>query len=519
VYKFVDRSEIIENVIHIRQLHREIRVASGSDQLLFSRRERMSKDLLSNLRRTGDHPMLNMVLEFGKIHSLNADGAHRLFGYHLDAIREYDLLLNGGRTHIVESYVFERDLPVELPSELASSEAFGIDASLDALVRDWQRDVPIRALKHPGWFQPGTFYVHVGTEDSLGSSLPPGAMALVEPIKDKEARQPNPRSIYLIQFRNGYRCSRCVVTRGKLQLLASDRFYRGIEEFSYPGIVRIAGRVRVTAMNLPLREHTVTRSLSRYDGNADLILPNEQIARSQLLAMKHRRFIRAEEESRRVQEVLQTALNFKMSERTKRRYRIETTSSPHVAAMIHMTVEHFARYSDVLRTGGYSLRDRSRYSLDALLRAKHYSDLQTLPRKATLPIPNELWEANRKEFVEWSALLSLKFPQLSHWGDRIIRVAKEPEIRTAEPRLRAGSWMLLEEVSAIPDVGSDARKKGWSRPLYVLRRGIEMVFGYLVRDGNHLALLTNDDAIPAKTVIQHADLPNLRRVCGAVIPV
>jgi hypothetical protein len=47
--------------------------------------------------------MLNMVLEFGDMHSLTADGAHRLFGYHLDGIRKYDLRLNGCRTHIFGS--------------------------------------------------------------------------------------------------------------------------------------------------------------------------------------------------------------------------------------------------------------------------------------------------------------------------------------------------------------------------------------------------------------------------------
>jgi hypothetical protein len=29
-------------------------------------------------------------------------------------------------------------------------------------------------------------------------------MTLVEPIEEEEARQPNPRSIYLLQLRNGY---------------------------------------------------------------------------------------------------------------------------------------------------------------------------------------------------------------------------------------------------------------------------------------------------------------------------
>jgi hypothetical protein len=56
--------------------------------------------LLSNLFRTKDHPTPNSVLELADIFSLTLDGAHRLFGYDLQRIREYDFRLNGGRTHI-----------------------------------------------------------------------------------------------------------------------------------------------------------------------------------------------------------------------------------------------------------------------------------------------------------------------------------------------------------------------------------------------------------------------------------
>jgi hypothetical protein len=49
-----------------------------------------------------------MLLEIADMFSLTIEGAHRLFGYDLDGIREYDLRLNGRRTHIVESYVFGR---------------------------------------------------------------------------------------------------------------------------------------------------------------------------------------------------------------------------------------------------------------------------------------------------------------------------------------------------------------------------------------------------------------------------
>jgi hypothetical protein len=250
VYKPVPRGQIADALVHLRELFRQSNPSNERERLLHERREIVTKNLLSNLFRTKEHPTLHAVLELVDIFSLTIDGAYRLFGYDLERIREYDLRSNGGRTHIIESHPFERDLLIDLPFRLGSREVFGWNAVLHDLVPEWQTDIPIRDLDEEGWHRPGAFYVHVGTEDSLGSSLPPGAVALVEPIEEEERLRPNPRAIYLLQFGNGYRCNRCVVTRGKLLPLVSARNDIGPQEFPYLGQVRIAGRIRVSALNL-----------------------------------------------------------------------------------------------------------------------------------------------------------------------------------------------------------------------------------------------------------------------------
>jgi hypothetical protein len=482
------------------------------------RREAVSKNLLSNLFRIKEHPTLHTVLEIADMFSLTVEGAHRLFGYDLDGIREYDLRLNGGRTHIVESYAFERDLLVDLPLQLASSEVFESDGTLQELVLNWQRDVPVRALRGPAWRRPGAFYVHVGTEDSLGSSLPPGAIALVEPIGEEEMRQPDPRSIYFLQFENGYRCSRCVVTRGRLQLLNSDRSYSGPQEFAYPKSVRIAGRIRMFAVGLPLPEYSQL-SLARYQGSAELVLPWENRTRDQLLATKYRRFRRSQEEERYVREVLHAALNSRFSERTWRRYRSPSPSEPHVPALLHLTLTNFARYTDSLQTGGYMIRDASRFSLETLLMAKRYDELLTLRQTASAPTPREIWETRRSEFVEWPSLLAVKFPQLRLWDDRVVRLAHGLPISGLHPQIAPGSWMLLEKLPVVPDTRSEGSKRGWSRPLYVFRRGVEVFCGYLEREGNRFSLLTNTQDGSAKVTFHPEELNHVGRVCGVAVPV
>lgn len=341
----------------------------------------------------------------------------------------------------------------------------------------------------------------------------------MEPIEEDERRAPNPQSMYLLQFRNGYLCSRCVVTRGTLQLFTLDRTYNGPQSFPYPTSVRIAGRIRAFAAGLPLQESGSLRGIWTYKGSGQLILPWENPTRNRLLATKYGRFVRTKEEIRYVQETLQSELRSELSDRTRRRYRQATGSEPHVDALIQMTVEHYARYSDALRAGGHLFRDEGRFSLETMLRARRYTDLLEVRAEARVPTPPDVWDARRKEIVEYSMLLAFKFPRPDLWGDRLLRIAEEGAIYGIQPQVGQGSWMLLEELPTMPDARSDASKKGWSRPFYVLRRGLDTLIGYLEREGSSFVLLTNGKSGRAAVSFRQDELPNLRRVCGIAVPV
>ena len=107
MYRPVPRNEISDALAHLRGLHRQIRPSNDRERYAFERRELVTKNLLSNLHRTGDHPTLSMLLEIADMFSLTIEGVHRLFGYDLAGIREYDLRLNGGRTHTRKAYLIE----------------------------------------------------------------------------------------------------------------------------------------------------------------------------------------------------------------------------------------------------------------------------------------------------------------------------------------------------------------------------------------------------------------------------
>lgn len=100
MYIAVPRSQIIEALIHIRDLYRRTKPRSEGDILAHERREASIRGLVSNIPRTNEHPTLKTVLEVSETCRLTLGGAHRLFGYDLSRIREYDLRFNGDRTHI-----------------------------------------------------------------------------------------------------------------------------------------------------------------------------------------------------------------------------------------------------------------------------------------------------------------------------------------------------------------------------------------------------------------------------------
>lgn len=514
----VPSSEITEALIHIRDLFRRIRPSNEHESRAMERREAATKDLLSNLPRTNEHPTLRTLLEIAEIYRLTLEGAHRLFGYDLRELRTWDLYLNGDRTHIFESYPFERDLLVDLPSRLAPVQSFSTNAFLRDLVLEWQTDVPLRALEEQGWEQSGTFYVHVGTKDSLGSSVPAGATALVEPVAAPERTLPNPRSIYLLQFANGYRCSHCVVSNGKLRLFSTGKTYLGREDFAYPGSVRIVGRIRMFAMSLPAPEYTASIYLSPGGGGADLILPWEHRTRDRLFLSKHRRFRRFKAEENFVQEFLIERLHARLSGRSARRYRRPTPSDPHVNGLIHLALAHMARYSDALRTGGSWHSDRARFSLEPILHANSLEEALASQRSVPLPTPRNVWEARREEFGGWPPLLSIKFPTLRQWEDRIVRLAEGGDITGLDPTLGPGSLLLLENIPSLPDLRLERTKSGWSRPIYVLQRGLEIICGYLERNGSDYAMLSGAHG-EIKASFRPEDFASLNRVTGVAVPV
>jgi len=58
VFHTVPRNAIIDALVHIRDLHRRVKPSNEREIRAYERREAATRDLLSNLPRTNEHPTL-----------------------------------------------------------------------------------------------------------------------------------------------------------------------------------------------------------------------------------------------------------------------------------------------------------------------------------------------------------------------------------------------------------------------------------------------------------------------------
>jgi hypothetical protein len=70
MYRPFSRRQIVDNLLHLRELFRRIKPSSEMENLAQEKRELVIRDLLSNVARSNQHPTLHAVLEIADLFSL-----------------------------------------------------------------------------------------------------------------------------------------------------------------------------------------------------------------------------------------------------------------------------------------------------------------------------------------------------------------------------------------------------------------------------------------------------------------
>lgn len=489
MYENVPVHAMIARVTHIYELYRS--EAKSRTRRAEKDRIRLSflRGVIDNLQHRQSTLSPQTLAGLARHAGLTIGGAFQLVGYPLDRLREIEYLLNGHRTRIIESYPFYLDREVDLPASFADEEALQRSSLLADIVPEWQRKRNIRSVLGKEWRQREMFYVQLGHEDGPSlSGIPTGAIVSVGPTVPEEIWRPNPSSIYCLQFKDGYRCSRCDVVKGQLVLLPYDNNYRGRCEFYYPAEVRIVGRAQGFAVSLPEAE-TRPRPSHRKERGAPLILPWEQNNLAALWHAQYLRFDLDEETFMRANDICASRLGITMGRRTLRRYRYEGGIIPHTGQLVAMSLFHGSRFSDVFRLLGLQQEEAGRYSLATWERARSLEDLPRLQHSATAPKPSSQWDSILKLWGEWPALLSMALPNLGELRHRLLRVEQSQIFDGLSPLLRSGTFALLEEMESLPPVGNDWGESDWKRAIYAIRYKTHILCGYLHNDGDHVTLL------------------------------
>jgi hypothetical protein len=478
-----------------------------------------STSLIKNLKRFGAIPSPRQLHALSLRLPLTLGGAFRVFGYRLDQMRRIDSLINGENTRFVESYPFYRDRKVDLPGVLGTPEVFRRSSLISEVVTNWQRGVPIRAIRGPSWQRQGVVYAQIGTNHTLAMpKVPPGAFVAIEPISRAERQSPDPTKIYFLQHGSGYLCCNCMADRGRLILITSDHSYKGPLDFLYPQRIRIVGRVRSFGVGLPL--HPQSGNLEIDDRRfAPLYFPWEHDRFFHLVSAERNRQGKTDFQIARDNEILGVTIGAIISGRTLRRYEHATDAIPHTSILIALALTNSLRFSDALRTLGLWSEDTHRYSLTTLMEAESYFDLPAIPVEAESPSPKEQWEPIFNRWGEWPTLLSMAIPDLGRWGHRMLCINQSEWFKGLDSFVPPHSVVVLEEQKSLSFDNDTRYRRDWDRPLFAFRSDGRIFCGYLETDGSNISLVPHPSSgSPRRVTFRKHQIQVLWRVIGVAVP-
>ena len=329
---------------------------------------------INNIRQSGSIPSLRHLHAISVHMKLTFGGVLRIFDIDLDDLVRYEEMLNADRTRLVETYPFDRDRLVQVPSALAATAHFDRTAYIADLVQSWQR-VPIRALRGSYWQREGFLYGKLGIADRMAwPVIPPGSYLQIAPLPNPVTSLA-PRAFYFLQHAKGYFCCRCSLKEGWLDLITNDSEYTGPFRFRYGHEVRAVGRITAFATSLPLRTgHAAPRKNVHLE--APLILPWEHQHISDLVACERKRFGLTSNDIAAASARLAEFPWFDVSSRTA--FRLEQQQHfPQTGTVLALSPILSLRFTDVLKSIGVTLDDSARLSLETLRSARAPGQLPT----------------------------------------------------------------------------------------------------------------------------------------------
>lgn len=197
-------------------------------------------------------PSIHKLLSLSAIYGLDFLDLLSRYGVKPDRVHEYRKLLQSRTTHQLSTDVHSFDTTVTLPLHMDPRFSWETTQLVNRMVAVWG-EIPACILTN---FNPREHILGlVGLEDySMAPLIKPGALVFVDGNRRKVAdggwRNEHERPVYFIELREGYRCSWCQLTNGKLFLIPHPLSPVRAESFSFPSEAEIVGQVVGVAMRL-----------------------------------------------------------------------------------------------------------------------------------------------------------------------------------------------------------------------------------------------------------------------------
>lgn len=454
----------------------------------------LGKNFVSNARRSRTMPRQTHLYGLAKVLNLTIGGAYRIFHIRVDQLRDMDKQLNSSRTRLIESYSFYRNQKIDLPLALAPTVSLDRSTYVSEWVPSWQR-VPVRAMETAVWRPQELLHAQIGVDDDTAHpAIPRGATVLAIPADPREARHPNPDNHYLIQHGHGYLCTRCSTEHGLLHVLSSGGFYPGPRHFGLNIESRVFARAIAYFSPLPLPP-AQSSAAERHGPPAPIVLPWEHSSQQQLVSAERMRSGRTSKEFDELGEQARSLLGYGV----RGRFAEEIEDSPHLPnthSVLALSVMCSLRFQDVLRSGGMSIDDATRFSLDTLLGAHTLDELPRTFDEALAPLPPASWSRLQDIWRPYSALLSVCSPTLMHKQTPWFYLHQSEHYRGMDTLIPSGSIVLLHPLSAqqasqpIPE----DNRRDWERPIYLVRIADRLLCSYLYANRNILTLVPHPAA-------------------------
>lgn len=169
-----------------------------------------------------------------------------------DDVHRYRKLLHQKRTRPISTTMHGFQTTVTFPMQMDPQFRWDTTQFINRMVARWG-EIPASLLAN---FNPRQHILAlVGFEDNtMYPLLRPGAFVLVDgsrrKVEDKEWSNEHERPIYFVEHREGYRCSWCQITQGKITLVPHPMSGVRVETFSFPDDAEVVGQVVGIAMRL-----------------------------------------------------------------------------------------------------------------------------------------------------------------------------------------------------------------------------------------------------------------------------